>query len=289
MPNYNKMKVAELDALLSRRGLDTGGTKVQMMSRLVKQDAEEEAAEKATAAAINAASTATAAAPAAGSSPNNTKGTLSSKGSGADAKEKSKSLRNERRRKSSGKSKVKGLEESYVQVDGEGMKDMDDEVDDETYIKQLMLSGTTCHKHTAAPSTSSGIVVNMTPSTPRGRRRTRWEPGPSSVTPKHNTKHSNALALQLPLSPSKIPLPEDNDNELNKSSRKRNGKDGACAEQHDSATAFKVILLSLLFSMAFIFIVKPGIARELASYIFALLCDPVGSIKESIWGPATVA
>ncbi|KAL1610801.1 hypothetical protein SLS60_002472 [Paraconiothyrium brasiliense] len=91
MPDYKKLKSAELEALLERRGLELSkapslegpsqkarvspasgdssmivwcllynrksGTKTEKLARLVKQDAEEVAAEKATAAAVRAAST----------------------------------------------------------------------------------------------------------------------------------------------------------------------------------------------------------------------------------------
>lgn len=47
-PLYSKMKNAELLALLVSRGLDSTGTKIEMVSRLVMQDADDEKAWKAT-------------------------------------------------------------------------------------------------------------------------------------------------------------------------------------------------------------------------------------------------
>ncbi|KAF2679728.1 hypothetical protein K458DRAFT_407837 [Lentithecium fluviatile CBS 122367] len=52
---YPKKKIAELESLLQLRGLPTSGTKIQMISRLVMQDKEDEDARKATEKSIEAA------------------------------------------------------------------------------------------------------------------------------------------------------------------------------------------------------------------------------------------
>ncbi|KAF1953002.1 hypothetical protein CC80DRAFT_596153 [Byssothecium circinans] len=53
---YSKKKVSELEDLLVLRGLPTGGTKTQMLARLVNQDHANEAERKATEAGVEAAS-----------------------------------------------------------------------------------------------------------------------------------------------------------------------------------------------------------------------------------------
>ncbi|KAF2635651.1 hypothetical protein P280DRAFT_192560 [Massarina eburnea CBS 473.64] len=56
-PTYSKKKMPELEDLLIARGLPTGGTKIQMVSRLVTQDHANELERKATEAGVQAAST----------------------------------------------------------------------------------------------------------------------------------------------------------------------------------------------------------------------------------------
>lgn len=147
--NYNKLKVAELTALLEGRGLPSAGTKLQMISRLVCQDAEELAAEKAAAKAIKEAL------PSAAEEPKD-----GGKGGGKVKKGKSVRARGGGARKSADKDgEVEESEDVGVSADN-GIEDVDKTNEDDTDIppvsdyilKQMMATLATKQKVSDAAS-----------------------------------------------------------------------------------------------------------------------------------------
>jgi len=169
-PNYSKKKNAELDELLHLRGLQTGSTKIEKISRLVKQDQEDENARKATEAKVKAASNTSAGnANAAGQHDWSAR---SDAGQGA--------LEGNRKRNagmSLAKKKARAKKGKAMNVGNDQRDGQMDSDDQDAFIKGLMAgrsdaagrghSGTGHTQHTNT-NVVPGIIVNMTPKGTRG-------------------------------------------------------------------------------------------------------------------------
>jgi hypothetical protein len=167
-PNYSKKKCAELNELLSLRALQTGGTKIQMISRLVKQDKDDEDALKATNEGIKAASTMlsqnatpSGTTPAHGY-PNEATGSVDrigdmSTGTGADSEVKKRVRKGrswaEKRAKEAREKSSGGAETTKSALPTE--QEQDD------FIRSL-IAGQSDHSTSSRLSLSSNITVNMT-------------------------------------------------------------------------------------------------------------------------------
>jgi hypothetical protein len=157
-PSYAKKKNAELDTLLQLRGLATGGTKIEKLSRLVKQDQEDENARKATEASVRAASNMAAETVDTNAAVQQDQGALK---------------RNRRRFRGNGTMGRKTTVKRQATESGGrlGLNEQDREAEDrDRYVKSLMAgrANATCSdigqtKRTEHRNTLPGIVVSMTP------------------------------------------------------------------------------------------------------------------------------
>ncbi|KAJ4349399.1 uncharacterized protein N0V89_008014 [Didymosphaeria variabile] len=294
MADYKKLKASELAELLERRGLEGGGTKTEMLSRLVKQDTEESAFEKATSAAIRAASAPTSA-PAGGKENDKDEGTwVEQTKSGADragAGRKSEVMRRERLEKAKkGKKVGDGGFYGVLGEDAEG-GEKEGDVDEEAFVKDLLAKGgmERGYAKTAAkaPEKKGGIIVNMTPATVpmRGRPRTRNERYTSSTLVAANDddgalSDASTIRADSIVAPKDIPLPKDVGNfeksGQNGKKRDRAGKKKVSAENKlnnatisdsasvsDSSAAMGVLLLAIFIAVVYLFAFKPDDVRSM--------------------------
>ncbi|KAF2242211.1 hypothetical protein BU26DRAFT_156870 [Trematosphaeria pertusa] len=195
---YNKMKSADLEELLKLRGLPGGGSKIQMVSRLVKQDQEDAAEEKAIATRVKAAMGAP--------TPNGSAGGSTTAGSGtqgtvdgAEAKNggRKRAGRAERKRKKEAREK-----EARSTTIGQPEAEMNTRTpdDQDAYIKSL-LTGTpsSTARHSSRSEAGEGIIVQMTeastsakafPTTPRKIVH-------SHQSQKHDTEEKDGFAATV--------------------------------------------------------------------------------------------
>lgn len=160
---YAKRKNADLDALLQLRGLQTGGTKIDKISRLVMQDQEDEKARKATEARVRAASNVpTSSANATALQSSNTKPSALQR----DSNRVREFGRTTTRATTTGSSGETALAQRNAGAERETENQ-------DAYIKHLMegpiKTATSISHQMEHTSTSPGIIVNMTP---KGARNT---------------------------------------------------------------------------------------------------------------------
>ncbi|KAF9729531.1 hypothetical protein PMIN04_003705 [Paraphaeosphaeria minitans] len=320
MSDYKKMKSHELGELLVLRGLDASGTKTQMMSRLVMQDAEQIKADKALAAAIYAASNSPSPH---GNENEQPQGEWSKvKKGGTERTEAGKNSDMIRRaRLENGRQAGKGKGQDiggggYFGVLGEGNKGVEKlgKVDEDAFVKNLLAGGGLDGRQAVQESQeNSGIIVNQTKMTPTmrggaGRAHTLRKTSTPRTVPDDDDALNDAPTVcpSSFVTPERIPPPQDND-DFEKSGKsgkkpkvgsKKNGKTGAHdsdAVLHEylagtpaskgSRVSMKVFLWALFIAIAYIFWLSPGSMTEVWSYFLAFVKDPVGSICESITGP----
>ncbi|KAF1969294.1 hypothetical protein BU23DRAFT_241935 [Bimuria novae-zelandiae CBS 107.79] len=296
MTNYNKRKNADLAALLERRGLDSHGTKTQMIARLKKQDAEDAAAEKATATAIQAASTPSA------RNKGNVKGTSTGekgRANRADITKRSDAMRKERLEKGKkGKSAPRELKDG-----DENVVNVVNEQADDDLVKELMAGGYATKDYRfeeESGDNSCSIVVNMTPDTPitrsSSRARTRWQAeqdrksslssqrkaSSASSLPKDKTvtgsglTYSDTAAIRLSSSttPSKIPLP-DHPSEFDRmiADFEKTKQELGAVTRREISVVFKVFIGAFVLALAYVLTVGSGGVWELITYVKAFVVD----------------